>query len=211
MRKSFCEDVGKVGRRVNLVEPKVPRLNKIANEEMTELNVLGVPVKHSILSEVNGTGIVTPDGGTALGGTKFLKKEGEPAGLLRSHGSGIQLRLAGGEGDSRGAGGAPADKAASKREAIALGGVSIRPRISPGGVTVAAEERWEGATKGKDIFLGATKVPEDTLGGLPVLFRMFACANKTSEDADGVGKVRARGDHGVHEGADELGIRMGGG
>ncbi|CAI7928574.1 unnamed protein product [Closterium sp. NIES-54] len=185
-------------------------MNKIANEEMMELNVLGAPVKHSILSEVNGSGIVTPDGGTALGGTKFLKKEGEPAGLLRSHGSGMQLHLAGGEGDSRGAGGAPADKAAAKREAIALGRATIRPRISPGGVTVAAEERWGGAAKGKDIVLGATKVQEDTLGGLSVLFRMVACANKTSEDGDGVGKVRVSGDHGVHEGADELGIRMGG-
>ncbi|CAI7788607.1 unnamed protein product [Closterium sp. NIES-54] len=110
-------------------------------------------MKHSIVSEMNGTGIVTPDGGTALGGTKFLK-EGEPAGLLRSHGGGIQFRLAGGEGDSRGAGGAPADKAAAKREAIALGGATIRPRISPGGVTVAVEESWGGAAKGKDIVLG---------------------------------------------------------
>ncbi|CAI7842324.1 unnamed protein product, partial [Closterium sp. NIES-53] len=51
--------------------------------------------------------------------------------VLGGHGASVELGLAGGERNGRGAGGAPADKAVAKGETVALGGATVRLRVSP--------------------------------------------------------------------------------
>ncbi|CAI7759409.1 unnamed protein product [Closterium sp. NIES-53] len=164
-----------------------------------------------VLGEMNGAGIVTPEGGAALRSAHLSKKIAEPAGLLSGHGASIELSLARGESNGRRTHGAPTDKAAAKGEAIALRGAAVRLRVSPGGVAEAREERRRGAAKGEDMVLGPAKIAEDPLSGLTVLSGVAAGANEARKHADGVGKVGTSAHHGIHQRPNKLGIRVRGG
>ncbi|CAI7783922.1 unnamed protein product [Closterium sp. NIES-53] len=163
-KESLGEDVGQVGLGSNLADSKKAALDELADEEVADFDVLGAGMVDRVLSEVDGAGVVTPEGGAGLRGAKLSKKKAEPAGLLGGHGASVELSLAGGEGNGGGACGALANKAAAKGEAVALRGAVVRLRVSPGGVAKARKEGRGGATKSESMVLGAAKVAEDPKG-----------------------------------------------
>ncbi|CAI7812178.1 unnamed protein product [Closterium sp. NIES-54] len=136
-KEGLGEDVGQVGLGSNLAYGKKAALDELADEEIAHLDVLGASMVDRVLSEVDGAGIVTPEGGAGLRGTKLSKMKAEPTGFLGGQGASIELGFAGGEGNREGARGAPAAKAAAEGEAIALRGAAVRLRIGPGGVAEA--------------------------------------------------------------------------
>ncbi|CAI7824500.1 unnamed protein product [Closterium sp. NIES-54] len=210
-RESFGEDVSQVCCSRNFPNGKKSLLDELADEEIAQLDVLGAGMVDRVLGEMNGAGIVTPEGGAALRSAHLSKKIAEPAGLLSGHGASVELSLARGESNGRRTRGAPTDKAAAKGEAIALRGAAVRLRVSPGGVAEAREERRRGAAKGEDMVLGPAKIAEDPLSGLTVLSGVAAGANEARKHADGVGKVGTSAHHGIHQRPNKLGIRVRGG
>ncbi|CAI7798309.1 unnamed protein product [Closterium sp. NIES-53] len=162
-KEGLGEDVGQVGLGSNLADSKKAALDKLADEEIAQFDVLGAGVVDRVLSEVDGAGNVTPEGGAGLRGAKLSKKKAEPAGFLGGHGASVELGLACGEGNEGGACGASANKAAAEGEAVALRGTAVRVRVGLGGVAKARN--------------------------FPVHLRVATSANKVSEHADGVGEV----------------------
>ncbi|CAI7807184.1 unnamed protein product [Closterium sp. NIES-54] len=124
-KEGLGEDVGQVGLGSNLADSKKAALDKLADEEIAQFDVLGAGVVDRVLSEVDGAGNVTPEGGAGLRGAKLSKKKAEPAGFLGGHGASVELGLACGEGNEGGACGASANKAAAEGEAVALRGTAV--------------------------------------------------------------------------------------
>ncbi|CAI7753991.1 unnamed protein product [Closterium sp. NIES-54] len=83
--ESLGEEVGEVVGGGNFANGDVTNLDKVANEVVAKLDVFGATMKDGFLGEVNGTVVVTPQGGAGLWGAKVGEQIAEPTCLLSCH------------------------------------------------------------------------------------------------------------------------------
>ncbi|CAI7848073.1 unnamed protein product, partial [Closterium sp. NIES-54] len=96
--ESLGEEVGEVVGGGDFANGDVTILDKVANEVVAKLDVFGATMKDGFLGEVNGTVVVTPQGGPDCGeprsetGSRLLR---EPEGLVWGRGEVLWWRRRG--------------------------------------------------------------------------------------------------------------------
>ena len=202
------EDIGNVEVRGDMPDLKLFGLGHVPDEVVSDVDVLGSGMEDTGVRGKGDSGlVVTPESGLLLREAEFGKKERKPDEFLGSHSACVQFGFAGGEGDGGGASRAPGNEATAEVKAVALSRATVFQDVGPGGVRVALELDGRGATESKDVRAGAMDVPKGAFGRLPVILRPVPGRNVPGEDTEGVGQVRARAHHKIHEAPHQLGVR----